>query len=89
MKGSVCTKCVGGTQGSFPVLFASNFGRPYLSRPKSILGVIILHGKPIESILFPCACERQWVSTTFLKIYVLHQVCRLFGCVDVNSQVLT
>ena len=39
--------------------------------------------------LFPYACGRQWVSTTLLKIYVLHQVCRLFGCVDVNSRVLT
>ena len=31
----------------------------------------------------------HWVSTNVLKIYVFHQVCRLFGCVDVNSRVLT
>ena len=24
-----------------------------------------------------------------LKIYVFHQVCRLFGCVNLNSRVLT
>ena len=89
MKVGVCTKCAGGTHGSFPVLFASNFGRPYLSLPNSVWGVLRLYGKTIESIFFKYSFGRQWVSTTFLKIYVFHQVCRLFGCVDVNSWVLT
>ena len=69
LKFGFCTKCAGGTQGSFPVLFASNFRRPYLSRPNSVWGVLRLYGKPIESIFFPCAFGRQWVSTTLLKIY--------------------
>ena len=83
------TKCTGGTQGSFPILFPSNFGRPYLSHPNSVWGVLRLYGKPIESRFFLYSFGLHWVYTTMLKIYVLYQVCRLFGCVDVNSRVLT
>ena len=63
-----------------PVLFVSNFGRPYLSRPNSVWGVLRLYGKPIESRFFTCACGRKWVSTTMLKIYVLVQVIWLCRC---------
>ena len=60
-----------------------------ISRPNSVLSFLGLYGKPIESRLFPCICGRQRVIKNMLKIYVLHQVCRLLGCVDVNSRVLT
>ena len=78
-----------GQSGHIFLLCTSNFGRPYLLRPNSVSGVLELYGKPIELILFPCAYGRNWVITTMLKIYVLHKVCGLLGCVSVNSQVLT
>ena len=89
LKFGVCTKCANGTKWSYFLLCTSNFGRPYLSRPNSVSGVLELYGKPIESRLFPYSCGRQWVITNVLKIYGLHQLCGLLGCVSVNSQVLT
>ena len=39
----------------------SNFGRSQLLRPNSVLGVLRLYGKPIESRFHPYAHGGQWI----------------------------
>ena len=39
----------------------SNLGRSKLLRPNSVLGVLGLYGKPIESRFHPFTCKGKWV----------------------------
>ena len=59
------------------------------SLSESILGVLGLYGKPIESRVHPYSCGGLWVTITLLKYMFLYQVCRLHGYVEVNSREIT
>ena len=61
---------------------ASNFGQPLLIRQNSVLGVLELYGKPIESRFQPCACGGQWLNITLLKFMFCTECA---GCLVVSK----